>query len=293
VETRHAANNEQARYWNTDEAAHWLVHEERYEHMLAPYTDHLLTTAAIGGADRVIDIGCGTGSTTRAAARVATVGDALGVDLSAPMLREAARRTQEEGLTNVRFEHGDAQMHRFRAGAGDVAISRFGVMFFADPVAAFANIARGLRPGGRLVFVCWQNLADNEWIAVPGAAAAPHVAFPPLDDPAGPGPFSLGERDRIAAVLGVAQFTDAIIEPVAEPLWMGSDVADTVAFLKVTGIGRSLLQDADPAAIARVSEAMQAAPEPHVTPDGLRLRSQAWLVTAHRPRVAAASTPWQ
>ena len=101
-------NDEQARYWNSGEASHWLVHEERYERMLAPFTDHLLTAAAIGRADRIVDIGCGTGSTTRAAGRVAIEGVALGVDLSAAMLRQAARRAQEEGLTNVRFDHGDA-----------------------------------------------------------------------------------------------------------------------------------------------------------------------------------------
>jgi tRNA G46 methylase TrmB len=107
METPHAANDEQAGYWNGDEAAHWL----------APFTGHLLAAAAIGGADRVVDIGCGTGSTTRAAARAAIQGEALGVDLSAAMLRQAARRAQEEGLTNVGFEHGDAQVHRFTPGA--------------------------------------------------------------------------------------------------------------------------------------------------------------------------------
>src|SRR5215211_4250320 len=149
-------NEEQARYWNGDESAHWLVHGERYERMLAPFTGRLLTAAAIRRVDRVIDIGCGTGSTTRAAGRIAIDGEALGADLSAAMLRQAARRAQEDGLTNVRFEHVDAQVHRFAPGAGDVALSRFGLMFFADPAAAFANIARGLRPGGWLVFVCWQ-----------------------------------------------------------------------------------------------------------------------------------------
>jgi SAM-dependent methyltransferase len=174
-------------------------------------------------------------------------------------------------------------VHRFTPGASDVALSRFGVMFFADPAAAFPNIARGLRPGGRLVFVCWQNLADNEWIVVPGAAAAQYVALPPLDDPTAPGPFSLGERDRIATVLRAAALSDVAIEPIAEPLWMGPDVVDTVAFLKSTGIWNSLLRDADPPTVARVSEAVQAALEPHVTPDGLLLGSRAWLVTASRP----------
>jgi SAM-dependent methyltransferase len=283
METWAVTNEEQARYWNGDEAVHWLVHEERYERMLAPFTGHLLTAAAIGRADRVVDIACGTGSTTRAAARVAIEGEALGVDVSAAMLRQAARRAQEEGLTNVRFEHGDAQVHRFTPGAGDVALSRFGVMFFADPAAAFANIAGGLRPGGRLVFVCWRNLADNEWIVVPGAAAAQHVALPPLDDPTAPGPFSLGERDRIAAVLRAAALSDVAIEPIAEPLWMGPDVVDTVAFLKSTGIWNSLLREADPLTVAQVSEAVQAAFEPYVTPDGVLLGSRAWLVTASRP----------
>ncbi len=110
METRHAANDELARYWGGDEAAHWLVHEEHYERAPAPFTGDLLSAAAVGDADRVIDIACGTGSTTRAAARVATMGDALGVDLSAPMLRQAARRASQDGLTNVRFEHGDAQV---------------------------------------------------------------------------------------------------------------------------------------------------------------------------------------
>ena len=177
---------------------------------------------------------------------------------------------------------GDAQVHRFRPGAGDVAVSRFGVMFFADAAAAFANIARSLRPGGRLVFVCWQNLADNEWIVVPGAAAQ-HVALPPLDDPTAPGPFSLSEHDRIATVLRAAALSDVAIEPIAEPLWMGPDVVDTVAFLKSTGIWNSLLRDADPPTAARASEAVEAALEPYVTPDGLLLGSRAWLVTASRP----------
>jgi SAM-dependent methyltransferase len=276
-------NEERARYRNGDEAAHWLVHEERYEHMPAPFTGHLLTAAAIGLADRVVDIGCGTGSTTRAAGRVAIEGQALGVDLSTAMLGQAACRAQEEGLTNVHFDHGDAQVHGFMPDAGDVAWSRFGVMFFTDPTAAFANIARGLRPGGQLVFLCWQNLADNEWIVVPGGGVAQHVALPPLDDPTAPGPFSLDERDRIATVLRAAALTDVVIEPIAEQLWIGTDVVDTIAFLESTGIWNSLLRDADPSTVARVSESVQAALEPYVTPAGVLLGSRAWLVTASRP----------
>jgi SAM-dependent methyltransferase len=291
VEISPVTNEEQARYWDSDESAHWLVYEDHYERMLAPFTGHLLTSAAIGSDDRVIDIGCGTGSTTRAAARVATEGEALGLDLSAAMLRQAVRRAQDEGLSNVRFLHGDAQVHSFTPDAGDVALSRFGVMFFADPVAAFANIARGLRQGGRMVFVCWQNLVENEWIVVPGAAAAQHVTLAPPAEPTAPGPFSLGERDRIAAILRAAGLIVVAIEPIAQPLCMGDDIADAVAFLKSTGIWKSLLGDADPPTVARVSEAVEAALAPYVTPDGVLLGSRVWLVTASRPEPSRASGP--
>lgn len=205
------------------------------------------------------------------------------MDLSAAMLRRAAQRAREEGLANVAFDHGDARVHGFTAGARDVASSRFGVMFFADPAAAFVNIARGLRPGGRLVFVCWQSLADNEWIVVPGAAAAQHVALPPLADPTAPGPFSLGDRDRIATVLRDAGLGDVGVEPIAEPFWTGSDFLDALAFLESTGIWSCLLREADPPTVARVGEAVRAALEPYVTPDDLLLGSRAWLVAARRP----------
>jgi SAM-dependent methyltransferase len=154
-------------------------------------------------------------------------------------------------------------------------------MFSADPAAAFANIAGGLRPGGRLVVVCWQHLADNEWTLVP--AAAQHVALPPRGDPTAPGPFPRSQPDRIATVLRAAALSDVAIEPIAEPLWMGPDVVDTVAFLESTGIWNRLLRDADPPTLARVSQAVQAALQPYVTPDGLLLGSRAWLVTASRP----------
>jgi SAM-dependent methyltransferase len=292
METSWAANDEQARYWNGGEAGHWLVHEHRYERMLAPFTGHLLGAAALAAADRVLDVGCGTGSTTRGAGRVALSGTALGVDLSVPLLRRAVQRAREDGLTNVGFEQADAQRHRFTPGGFDVIISRFGVMFFGDPVAAFANVRQGLGPGGRLVFVCWQNLADNEWIVVPGAAAAQHVTLPSLD-PAGPGPFSLGDRDRLAAVLGAAGLTGIGIEPLAEPLWVGHDVADAVEFFKATRIGQSLLRDADATTAARVTDAVQAALEPHVAPDGIWLGSRAWLVNAHNPTETEGSSSWR
>lgn len=277
-------NEEQTRYWNGDESAHWLVHEGRYERMGAPFTAHLLNAATIGRGDRVIDVGCGTGSTTRAAGRATGEGDVLGVDLSSAMVERAVHRARAEGLSNVRFDHGDAQEYGFTPGRADVALSRFGVMFFSDPAAAFANIARGLRLGGRLAFVCWQKRDENEWIAVLCAAAAQYVALPADDDPTAPGPFSLGERNRIATMLHAAALSDVVIESITEPLWMGADVADSMAFLTSTRILNSLLRNADPLTVDRVSEAIQAALEPYVTPDGVLMGSRAWLVSAGKGR---------
>ena len=279
----HDQTQYQAQYWNGPEANHWLVHEHRYERMGAPFTRLVLDAAAVARADRVLDIGCGTGSTTCAAARAADDGQALGVDIARPLLQRAQQRARHDGLTNVRFEHGDAQTHRLAPQGFDIAISRFGVMFFSDPTAAFANIARGLRPGGRLVVVCWQGLVDNEWITVPAGAAAPHIPPPPPGDPGSPGPFSLGDRQHLAAVLDAAGLVDVAIQPVTESLWLGRDVADTVEFFQASGFGQRLLQGVDPATSIRVMAAVEAALEPHLTGDGVRLGSRAWLVTARNP----------
>src|SRR5207247_6258902 len=153
--------------------------------------------ATIAATHVVLDVGCGNGFTTRTAARLAHQGHALGVDLSAPMLECARRLADAEGLGNVRFAQGDAQVYAFDTGAFDVALSRFGMMFFADPRAAFTNIGGALRADGRLAFLCWQDAFANEWLAVPAGAALAHVPVPELGG-AGPGPFSLAGRVAVA-----------------------------------------------------------------------------------------------
>ena len=149
--TDHIVNVEQAEEWDGREGDHWVQHADRYDALSQRITPHLLDAGAVGAADRVLDVGCGCGLTSRAAAHAASAGSVLGVDLSAAMLQEAERRARAEGLTNVRFEQGDVQVHAFSPAAFDLAISRFGVMFFEDPVAAFANVASAIRPGGRFV----------------------------------------------------------------------------------------------------------------------------------------------
>ena len=276
-------NEEQVEYWNGQEGAHWLDQEARYETMLAPLTAHLLRAAAVERTDRILDVGCGCGATTRAVGRSAAEGHALGVDLSRRLVHRGEQRAQEEGLANVRFESADAQVHPFLRSGFDVVISRLGVMFFADPVSAFANIAGALRPAGGLAVVCWAGALDNDWIAVPGAAAAEHLALPELGEPGGPGPFSLADPDRLSATLGRAGFVGVAIEEVSVPLLLGSSVTDTVQFLEATGMGQRLLKDADAPTVARVTAAIGAALEPYLSTDGIKLGSRSWLVTARRP----------
>ncbi len=276
-------NTQQAEAWNGDEAAHWVAHQDRYDTMNAAFTEHLLTAAAIAETDVVLDVGCGNGQTTRLAARQARRGRVVGLDLSGPMLDRARTTAAAEGLTNVTFEQGDAQVHPVADGAFDVAMSRFGIMFFADPVAAFTNINTALRPGGRLAFLCWRELAENEWLTVPASGALQHVPFPDLGAPDTPGPFSLADPTRVTGILTAAGFADVATTAVDAPMLMGTDAEDTTRFLAGTGIAHALLDQVDEATATRAVGAVTDALRPHEHPDGVRLAGAAWLVTATRP----------
>ncbi|GAA1439382.1 class I SAM-dependent methyltransferase [Nocardiopsis tropica] len=275
------ANTEQDEVWNGDDGRHWAANRERYDAMLARYTPHLLEAAEISPRERVLDIGCGAGVTTCAAARTARSGEALGVDLSWPLLDQARERAEREGQDNVRFERADAQVHSFPEASFDVAISRFGVMFFADPVAAFTNIARSLAPRGRVAFLCWQQPMENEWIVTLGAALAAHVEIPTMDED-GPGPFSLAEPERARSLLEEAGFDEVAIDPAQEPVSLGADVAEAMAFTEDMGPVRYLLAEVDPATRARALGSLREALTSHATEDGVRVGSAAWLVTARR-----------
>ena len=276
------ANRDQIEFWNSDESRHWVEHQWRYDSMLEPYVRRLLSAAEIGPAERVLDIGCGTGTTTLAAAVGAR--DVLGVDIAEPMIARARDRAREQGLQNARFEVADAQTAPFEAESHDVVISRFGVMFFDDPVTAFANLRTALRPDGRIVFVCWQNLADNEWTLVPATAAAAHVPVPDLGEPGAPGPFAFGDTERLRTLLTESGFRDIGIEPVADSILLGGGgtVDEAVDFLRGTGMARTLFAEASPDEVARAIEAVRAALAPYQTPEGVRLGAAAWLVHAHR-----------
>jgi SAM-dependent methyltransferase len=280
--TDHIVNVEQAEEWDGREGDHWVQHADRYDALSQRITPHLMEAAAVGAGDRVLDVGCGCGVTTRAAARAATAGSVLGVDLSAAMLQEADRRARAEGLANVRFEQGDVQVHTFSPATFDLAMSRFGVMFFEDPVAAFANIGSAIRPGGRFVFLCWQDLPLNDWIMVPASAALSYVPFPDLGPEGAPGPFSLADADRTQRILTEAGFEGIEINEVTEQVFLGENAADATEFLQGTGMARLLFVGADADTERKAIDAVRGVLETHKQPEGIWLGSAAWLVAATR-----------
>lgn len=273
-------NTAQAHAWNGYEGEHWAAHDDRYDAVNGGFNGFLLDAAAVGERDRVLDVGCGNGQLTRLAARRARLGHALGVDLSRPMLARAQARAAAEDVPNVSFEQGDVQVYPFQEDAFDVALSRFGIMFFADPVAAFANIGRALRPGGRLAFLCMTGLADTDLGTVFGAMA-PYLPRPTGED--GTGPTSFADPARTRSVLTDAGFQDITCTRVEADQTWGRDVPDAAAFISGWGPVRYHMEQAGPEAAAHARDALTAALRPFAGPDAVRLRGAAWLVTAATP----------
>ncbi|MEV0598915.1 methyltransferase domain-containing protein [Streptomyces sp. NPDC050315] len=276
-------NSEQAQAWNGPEGAHWARNQDRWNAVNEGFNEPLLDAAGITEDHRTLDLGCGSGQTTRLVALRAPQGRVLGLDLSGPMLTEARARAEREGVANASFAQGDAQVYPFEAGTFDAAISRYGVMFFADPVAAFGNVGRALRPGGRLAFVCPADAMLNDWVA----AVASLRDFLPVGDfgRAGlPGMFSLASPDRIRDVLTAAGFIGITVNQArAYGVW-GRGAEDAAEFLLETGPGRSLMEQADTTARARARHILTDHLRDHEAADGtVRLCSTSWLVTADRP----------
>ena len=277
------ANTDQAERWNSGEdLAHWLDNQARYDRMNEPFTALILDAAAFRPGAQVLDVGCGCGGTTLAAARLIAPGQGVGVDLSGPRLARARARAEAAGLGNAVFQQGDAQVHPFGPARFDTVISRFGTMFFADPVAAFANVRSAVRPGGRLIFVCWQPLAANQWLLVPGAALAEHLPPPGFGSGDGPGMFAFADPDRVRPILAAAGWRD--IEITSEPRSIlvggGGSVDDAVEFLRTGSMGRMMLAGADADTVDRAVASVRAALTPYADAEGVHLDAGVWLVQA-------------
>ena len=275
-----AANAAQITYWNETAGPTWADLQAPLDRQLGPLTGRVIAALAPQSGDRILDIGCGAGASSLELAKaVAPGGRVTGADISRPLLDVARQRSQ--GLSGVEFVEADAQTYPFEAGAFDAVFSRFGVMFFADPKAAFANLRRGLKPGGRLAFVCWRTPMENPVLSLPLMAALAHL--PPLEptDPTAPGPFAFADPDRVRGILDAAGFADVALTP--NEMKMGSASLETALELaqRVGPLGRMLRENPDrcDAAMAAVRTALA----PHDGPDGVMLDSATWIVTARSP----------
>jgi SAM-dependent methyltransferase len=250
-----------------------------YDAELRRHSEILRRACGIQPPDHVLDIGCGTGQTTRQAVRTARAGSALGVDISAPAIERARELARAEGLRNVSFERADAQVCRFPQQPFDVAISRFGTMFFDDPGTAFANIRRALRPAGRLVMMVWQARERNEWdVAIhQSLGAAEGLTVLP---PGGPNPFSLADPAVVTEILAAARFADVAFTDVNELVYYGPDVAAALDWVRGFTCTSEILKRLDRAAAARAVGRLREALAAHASEDGVWFNSRAWIISA-------------
>jgi SAM-dependent methyltransferase len=273
------SNADQLHAWDGDEGALWIANADRFDLAIAAYQGKFTAAADIADTDHVLDIGCGTGQTTRDAARAASSGSALGVDLSSQMIDLARRLAVDAGMRNARFEQADAQVQPFEPATFDVAISRMGAMFFGDAIAAFTNIGRALRRGGRLTLLTWQAMPLNEWIVAFSSAMAVgrDLRMPPPDA----GPFSLADPDRVHHVLTAAGFSDVTLDGVNAPMQFGEDIDD--AYQLVSEFFGWMLKDLDESGRSRALDALRATiTAHHEAAHGVCYDSATWIVRARR-----------
>lgn len=261
---------------------HAAEFEARTEALTTGYDAVLLAGAAIEPGDAVLDVGCGTGGFTCAVARAAPAGTVVGIDVARPLVARARQRVRADGPANVSFVEGDAAVHPFDPGSFDVAVSRFGAMYFGHPGPAFANLARALRPGGRLALLAWRDLEANEWMSAVGEALAGGRPLPERP-PGDPGAFGLADEETVRAVLGEAGFEDVAVEPADEPGVFGTDASQAFDFVSTLDLTRRMLEGLDARARRAALDELRTLLAAHEGPGGVRFGSGAWVVTARRP----------
>lgn len=270
------ANAAQHEAWNGPTGSIWTTWADRFDAGVAEHHAAFLDAAEIAPAEAVLDVGCGAGRTSLDAARAAVNGPVTGVDIAAGLLAVARGRAAASGVRNVEFREADAQIHPFPPGELDAVVSRHGSMFFADPVAAFTNLATALRRGGRVVLLTWRGIEHQEWMRAFLAAAGVRNS-PPTDAPS---PLSLSDPARIHRILGAAGLADVTVTAHRAPMYYGADVDDALAF--VTDLQSGLIGDLRPEARERILAALRDDLAAHEGPGGVTYDSATWIVRARR-----------
>ena len=280
MESASPLNEQQIEYWNGAAGEKWARLQERIDLHMNAITDRAIPFAAPAPGESVLDIGCGCGTTTLLLAmKVAPEGTAAGVDISTPMLNVARARAGAQNA-NIAFVEADASVHDFQP-VFDLVFSRFGVMFFADPAAAFANIRKALAPHGRLAFVCWRSLKENLWASVPMIAALP--LLPPQEpmDPYAPGPFAFAEKIRLEGMLEKAGYSHIRIDAFDSTMNMGETLEDAAEeMLNIGPLARASAEVDEPTR-TKISDVVAAALAPYQTPSGVVPPAACWLVGAN------------
>jgi SAM-dependent methyltransferase len=277
--TSTSANAAQIDYWNAEAGRTWVEFQAQLDRTIEPFDREGMRALAPRQGERIIDIGCGCGQTTvELAERVGSSGAALGVDISAPMLEVARRRAVPSGAARPEFRQIDAQTGDLGEQTFDAMFSRFGVMFFSDPPAAFTNIRKALRPSGRLAFVCWRPLTENPWMRVPMEAARPLLPPIPPADPTAPGPFAFADPDRVRAILAEGGFRAVTIDPFDASI-ESPDIDQALDLaLRMGPLGRALREHSGPT--ADITDAVRRALSQYETPSGVKQPAAIWVVRA-------------
>jgi SAM-dependent methyltransferase len=271
-------NQEQNARWNGYDGDYWVAQQDRLDGLLTPVSDALLDFAAPAPQSIVLDIGCGCGATTLEFARRA--GRVIGLDISEPMLKRAADRLSAHPNATVKL--GDAAVLPLSDLAADLMVSRFGVMFFGDPIAAFSNLRTALVPGGRLRLAVWRSINENPWMQVPLHAAYEHVPRLPQPDPEAPGPFAFADTERVTRILTAAGFTTPTFTKLDLPMNLGANLDAAVRQATEMGAAKGALKDQPEDLRAAAMVSIRRALEPHLTSNGVILPGAVWLIGAEK-----------